>query len=117
MDAPHQPDARETIAPAPRRRRLRLGLRALMTIVLIVGGGLGWFAYRVRVKRQAIAVVEAAGGRVLYDDEYRDGRPIPPNQRPKPSWLRRKLGDELFREVATVAVSAPRSGVGRRVAG
>jgi hypothetical protein len=48
------------------RRRPRLSVRALMAIVLVVGGGSGWLAYRIRVQRDAVRAVERAGGAVRY---------------------------------------------------
>jgi hypothetical protein len=49
------------------RRRLRLSVRALMVVVLITGGGLGWLMYRARVQRDAVAAIRRAGGLTYYD--------------------------------------------------
>ena len=40
------------------RRRLRLSVRALMVLVLITGGGLGWLVYSARIQRDAIAAIQ-----------------------------------------------------------
>ena len=54
-------------SPAKKRRRFGLSLRALMVLVLILGGGLGWIAHRARVQREAVAAIEKAGGKVDYN--------------------------------------------------
>jgi hypothetical protein len=95
----------------PRRSRFTLSLRALMVLVLIVGGVLGWKARRVAIQRQAVAAIKAAGGSVKYDYEWGKS----PNGdlifllNPKPwapAWLRRSIGDEYFQEVSTVLLTA-----------
>jgi internalin A len=48
----------------------RVSVRALMTLVLVVGGGIGWTvttARSARIQRAAVADVESAGGYVFYD--------------------------------------------------
>jgi hypothetical protein len=48
------------LAPSlKRRRRVGLSLRVLMLLVLLLGGGLGWWSYRARV--------QAAGGATWLD--------------------------------------------------
>jgi hypothetical protein len=47
--------------------RMRLSVRALLILVLILGSGFGWVAYRVRVQRDAVAAIKRAGGSVEYD--------------------------------------------------
>jgi hypothetical protein len=71
--------------------------------------GLSWFAVKMqkaRRQREAIAAIEAAGGRVLYDYEIDASRHRIPNAQPKgPAWLRRLLGDDFLSEVAYVCIN------------
>jgi internalin A len=91
----------------PTRRRFRLSLRALMVLVLVVGGGLGWKANRARTQRRAVEAIKAAGGFVTYDFQYpNDGKPKP-KEPSAPRLLRRMLGDEYFQEVAAVGFDKP----------
>jgi hypothetical protein len=46
--------------------KLRLNLRALMVIVLLIGGWLGWVVYLAKVQREAVAAIKRAGGTVEY---------------------------------------------------
>src|SRR5260221_9611934 len=65
------PDSPPADAPRPaRRERFGLSLRMLMLLVLLIGGGMGWYAYKVRIQRLAVAAIEAAGGKVYYDFEF-----------------------------------------------
>lgn len=68
----------------PARRRLKLTLRSMMVLVLILGGGLGWFVHSVRVQREAVVAIERAGGNVIYDWDWEW---IPTMDRPDPSIL------------------------------
>ncbi len=86
-----------TAPPRPRRRwRRAFGLRALMTAVLVLGGGLGWIAYRARIQREAVAAIEQAGGHVKYDwelQELQGGQPVGPGAKPPwPKWLIDAIG-------------------------
>ena len=68
--------------PSPKswRHLLRLSVRALMVLVLITGGGLGWVIHRARVQREAVAAILRAGGSVMYEHQLR------PRIRGKPWW-------------------------------
>ncbi len=44
------------------RARSRLSVRALMVLVLVCGGWLGWVVHRARVQKDAVAAIERAGG-------------------------------------------------------
>jgi Leucine Rich repeat len=75
------------------RRRLRLSVRGLMALVLILGGGLGWFMHGARVQREAVATIKRAGGSVLYDlqpNYYTQARPW------LPMWAIERLGIDFF---------------------
>ena len=44
-----------------------------MIVVLVLGGGLGWFAHRARqvqIQRDAVIAVRKVGGSVLYDGQF-----------------------------------------------
>ncbi len=43
---------------------------SLMVLVLIVGGGLGWFVRQFHEQRDAVAAIGQAGGRVVYDWDW-----------------------------------------------
>src|SRR4051812_27155179 len=94
--------------PAPdssriRRPRLRLSVRALMLLVLICGAGMGWFAWktrRVNAQRMSVTAIRQWNGVAAYDYQWSDGREIPFARPTGPAWLRRRLGDQFFHEVA-----------------
>jgi internalin A len=91
-----------TILPK-RRKRFGLSLRVLMVLVLLLGGGMGWYAYRARVQREAVAAIEAAGGKVYYDWEWNDDRPALPTAKPKwPKWLVDRAGPDYLGNVVAV---------------
>ncbi len=96
----------EPMTELSKRRRpwFSISLRAMMLLILVVGGLMGWKARRASLQRHAVAAVEAAGGRVTYDFEDTT-RPLPfvPATEPDaPRWLRDLLGDEYFREIIRV---------------
>ena len=48
----------------------RVSVRALMILVLLVGGGFGWAVQTVRTRRvqgEAVAAIERVGGYVFYE--------------------------------------------------
>ena len=87
----------------PPRMRLRrsLSLRALMLVVLLVGGTLGWLAYEARVQREAVATIKKAGGFVLYDWEAKLGEG-PAGKPPGPRWLVDWIGIDYFATIDRV---------------
>jgi Leucine rich repeat len=97
--------------------RTRVSVRALMILVLLVGGGFGWTVHIVRAARiqsAAVAAVEAAGGYVFYDCERDPNRivtlPRPTRKRLsralKPAGLRRPLwfGVAYFNNVVEIVL-------------
>jgi hypothetical protein len=56
-------------APKPRRRWLQFSLRTLLVLMLVLGCGLGWLAYKIKAAREQRAAVDAihkmGGGCVL----------------------------------------------------
>jgi Leucine-rich repeat (LRR) protein len=104
----------EPIAEKPARRR-GLSLRVLMLLVLVIGGGQGWWSYRARVQRQAVAEIEAAGGRVLYD--WRAPKDVctslydstlPP---PWPRWLVKAVGIDYLANASRVSPGSSENSV------
>src|SRR4051812_16392992 len=95
----------EAAAPVARpKRRLRVSLRGLMVFVLIVGTGLGWMIHRARVQKEAVAAIERAGGDVVYDWDWANGRrkPRPQATPPWPKWLLVHLGPDYLGNVVQV---------------
>lgn len=81
----------------------RLSVRALMVLVLLIGGGAGWVVHRARVQKEAVAAIEQAGGRVVYDWAWKDGHPAPRGA--KPAWPKRlvdTVGPDYFGNVVAV---------------
>ena len=93
------------LAPSPNPRRwFRISLRALMALVLVVGGLAGWMAQAIRTQRAAVAAVERDGGYFRYDwrSDPGPGGPGTAEEPGAPRWRRRWLGDELFQAITRV---------------
>jgi hypothetical protein len=98
----------------PRWRRLipRMSVRSLMTLVLILGAGLGWLVGSARIQREAVAAIRRAGGTVRYDWEAANGGtvtamggmviPVKNTKPPWPRWMVDRLGIDYFGNVAEV---------------
>jgi hypothetical protein len=89
--------------------RLRLSVRALIVLVLVVGGGLGWFIHRATVQRDAVKVIKAAGGEVIYDFEQNVRHFGPSGPPPGPKWLVDFLGVDYFADVTSVTFRTPQT--------
>ena len=92
-------------------RRFRFSLRILLVLVLLVAVLLALGGKRIleaRNQRQLITLIQSYGGENYHERNFRDGceRTIRfPNMEfsptlPGPDWLRRRIGDEYFVEVA-----------------
>ena len=106
------------------RKRLRLSLRAMMLIVLGIGGVLGWVVHRAHVQRDAVAAITTlrrnTRGSVYYDWQFVAGQgaksPGPKwmsealgkfdgNAKPRgPKWMRDAFGPDLFDTVVNVHI-------------
>jgi hypothetical protein len=75
-----------------------------MLVVLVVGSGLGWICHQARVQREAVAAIEALGGRVYYGWEWDSATAQLKPDSQSPGWLRRQLGPGFFEEFASVYV-------------
>ena len=98
----------------PWLHRIQLSIRALMVVILVLGGGFGWLAHLVRQARiqgSAVTAITKAGGSVLYDWQFENG-----NVRVKPggntisyevpgwpNWLVDRLGVDAFGSVTDVS--------------
>ena len=71
----------KTPGKRPWRLYLRLSVRGLILVVLAVGACLGWWLHLARVQRQAVAAIQAAGGRISYEWEV-------PRNPSTPGWRR-----------------------------
>ena len=80
---------------------LRFSLKTFLVIVMILGMMMGRVTNKVRQQRNAVNAILAAGGTVGFDYQYANPSGIGPRNQlampPGPAWLRRILGDELFR--------------------
>ncbi len=86
------------------RRYLRLSTRGLIVLVLLVGGGLGWYIRSARDQFAAVKAIEAAGGNVSYGWEWKDGRSIPDGAPWWPKWLSKRIGVEYLSSVTRVDI-------------
>src|SRR5262249_38890266 len=95
----------------PRWWQLRLSVRALMVLILVVGGGLGWFIRRATVQRDAVKAITAAGGNVVYDFQQNAARfsPSATPPAPGPKWLVGLLGVDFFADVTSVTIRTPQT--------
>ncbi len=91
--------------PPARRRWFAVSLRGLMLLVLIVGGGLGWYINVVRVQRHAVAVIRKSGGRVTYEWDCVPGSRFNRwSRRVPPGWVIRWFGPDAFGSVVVVTL-------------
>src|SRR3954454_5390703 len=97
-----------------RAPRVQFTVRRMMSLVLIVGVGLGWVVHRVHVQQDAVTAILRAGGAVQYDWQYEDGSRVV-NGMPggtrwlarapgPPYWLARALGPHYFDSVTHVTL-------------
>ncbi len=94
-----------TLVQSKRRiPRIRFSLRGLMALVLILGVGLGYWVVRSREQRDAVAAMEHAGGKVVYDYEWQDGFQVPGEPPRWQRWGYRLLGPDYFATVKQVTL-------------
>jgi hypothetical protein len=89
-----------------------MSLRALIILVLVLGGGFGWVAHRAQTQRKAVAAIKRAGGTVAYDWTWKNGMYDPIGSRsPWPNWLLDHVGPDYFHSVKFVSAGGqPRRG-------
>jgi hypothetical protein len=100
---PEQPTSRTG------RHRFRLSVRGLMILVLLLGGGLGWFAHVLRkaqAQRDAVSAIQRIGGNVHYESEWSNATPpvgtLPSRPPLWPKWLVDRVGTDFFLNVVGI---------------
>ena len=83
-------------------RYLRISLRGLIVLVLVFGGGLGWFVNRAKVQLDAVTAIERAGGSVRYEWEWNYGQFNPSGTPSWPKWLMDHIGPNYLAHIAEV---------------
>ena len=97
MNARRGDEIHERPSPTTLRHRLRLSVRALIVLVLIVGGWLGWLVRGARIQREAVTAIRRAGGWVYYDRQRRGDLQYDPFAEPGgPRWLVDRVGVDYF---------------------
>lgn len=82
------------------RRHFQFSLRAAFVILTALGIWFGIAVSPAQQQRRAVKAIEALGGSVAYDWEFKEDDPDPsPNG---PAWLRRLIGDDYFQEAQCV---------------
>jgi hypothetical protein len=84
----------------------RVSVRALIVVVLFVGGWFGWAVRSARSERDAVTAIKNVGGRVVYDWEQKVGKSIPGGNPWAPRWLTDRIGVDYFGHVVKVSVSS-----------
>lgn len=94
----------------PKRHWLQFSLGSLLLLITVLAAWLGWQVNRVRRQREAIALVERLGGEVYFDYQFDEDVPMgrfltfPDRKSSAPDWLRRLIGDDFFRHVASLSL-------------
>ena len=83
-------------------QRFRFSLRGLMIAIGILGVGAGWLVHRAHVQRDAVAAIERAGGKVMYDWQWRNARKLPDGRIRWPNWLVDRIVVDFFADVTYV---------------
>ena len=86
----------------PWRRHLRFSVRTLIILVLVCGGGLGWWIHVVREQRDAVAAVRKAGGVVHYEWKWKHGKFLQNGAPKAPKWLVDRVGVDSLGSVTAV---------------
>jgi hypothetical protein len=84
---------------------LRISVRTLLVLVLVVGGGLGWFLHQARVQSEAVASIRHAGGNVLYDWQFENGKGLRGGKPRGWDWWVRQFGVDCLDHVTCVTGS------------
>jgi hypothetical protein len=85
--------------------KLRISLRAMLILVIVVGGGLGWVTRRAEVQREAVSTIKRTGAGVLYDWQFKNGILNPKREHWAPKWLVDRIGVDFFGNVVYVGAS------------
>jgi internalin A len=85
-------------------RYVRFSVRGLIVLVLAIGAWLGWIVNEAHVERDAVLAIKAAGGRLDYDWEWSNGKPIQRGEPWAPQWLVNLIGVDFFGHVTLVHI-------------
>jgi hypothetical protein len=86
------------------RRCLRFSTRTLIVLVLITGGGMGWTIRNARDQFAAVKAIQASGGNVSYEWEWKNGVSVPDGKPWWPKWLSKRIGVDYLTSVARVVI-------------
>ncbi|MCH7728516.1 MAG: PD40 domain-containing protein, partial [Planctomycetes bacterium] len=93
-------NSQDASEPTKRKRRwFRFSLRTLLIVVVILGIGFAWVAFKfqqVWEQRKVVAEIEKVGGESYFCYELRAGTS------PGPAWLKEILGEDFFATVVHV---------------
>ena len=89
------------------RRFLRFSVRGLIVLVIVVGVWLGWIVRSARIQREAVAVINDAGGGVRCDWQSKKGKYVRRKQPWAPRWLVDLIGVDYFGHVTAVELFQP----------
>lgn len=95
--------------PRRARHRLRISVGMSMLLIALVAVWLAWLTNRARRQAEVVAEMKERFIEFHFDYEDQPGRRLLvggaiPNAQPRgPVWLRRQLGDEYFRKIASVS--------------
>jgi hypothetical protein len=90
-----------------------------MALIFILGGVYGWIVHRAHIQRDAVAAVRHAGGEIIYDLVYQNGRPMIKSMGSvnnpassysapwAPKWLVDRVGIDYFANVIQVHFDRP----------
>ena len=102
MEVPHA----HLFSGSPKAQVRGFSVRAMMVLVLIVGGWLGWILHDAHVQRDAVQAIRNAGGMVSYEWECNSGR-YDWKARPQcPTWLLDMVGVDYVYNVKMAVVSS-----------
>jgi hypothetical protein len=75
-------------------------------MITLCGVVCGAWLHRAERQREAVAGIEAIGGRVFYDYEWRDGDYVAGGRSPLPDWLLAHGGQDLFHSAVAASMGA-----------
>ncbi|MCE9545515.1 MAG: hypothetical protein K8T25_08355 [Planctomycetia bacterium] len=84
-------------APRPShwRRLFQYRLRTLLILMAVIPPAIGWWSYKARQQREAVAAIRAAGGVAFYDFETFN------KSLHYPAWLVDALGEDFFAPITS----------------
>ncbi len=85
---------------------------ALLVLVLVIGGCLGWISYNAAVQRDLVTALKDAGHTWAFNWERNDGKPNPSGKPWAPIWLLERIGHHYFGRVTYVQFWIPLDGSG-----